>query len=136
MDKINLANWKGVFGTTEERVLFASERHTDVHLRFEEPGLASGFIQSVTAPHMTLIEVSLNVARPVQLVDQVINETAESVFMLDGSAESHFHNLSSPVLLHKNNHNFQYNHQFGGEHIIHSPTFHAMSITYDVQFLK
>ena len=136
MDKIDLANWKGIFGTTEERVVFASERHTDVQLRFEEPGLASGFIQSVTAPDMTITEISLHAARPIQLVDQVMNETAESVFMLDGSAESHFHNLSSPVLLQKNNHNFQYNRQFGGEHIIHSSTFHAMSITYDVQFLK
>ena len=136
MDKIDLANWKGIFATTEERVVFASERYTDVHLSFEEPGLASGFIQSVTAPYMTLIEVSLNAARPVRLADQVINETAESVFMLEGSAESRFHNLSSKVLLHRNNHNFQYNHQFGGEHIIHSPTFHVMSITYDMQFLK
>jgi AraC family transcriptional activator of pyochelin receptor len=136
MDKINLANWDSVFGKTEQHVAFASDRYTDVHFRFEEPALASGFIQSVNAPGMRLTELSLNAGRPFRLVDPETSESAESVFVLDGDFESHFQNLSTTLSFNKNNHNFQYNHQFGGEHIIHSPSFHALTITYDLPFLK
>ena len=136
MDKINSANWSDVFARTEQRVVFASERYSDVHFQFEEPGLASGFIKSVTTPGMRLTEFSLNAGKPFQLVDQETTETAESVFVLNGAADSYFHNLSSPLQLSQNHHNFQYNNQFGGEHIIGSTGFHAITITYGLAFLS
>lgn len=136
MDKLNSANWSDVFARTEQRVVFASERYSDVHFQFEEPGLASGFIKSVTTPGMRLTEFSLNAGKPFQLVDQETTETAESVFVLNGAADSYFHNLSSPLQLSQNHHNFQYNNQFGGEHIIGSTGFHAITITYGLDFLS
>jgi len=136
MDKINLANWNNVFSTTKQDVLFASDRYTDLRFCFEEPGLISGFVQSVSTPGMQLTEFFLTASKPFHLVDDEIKETAESVFVLDGHSESHFQNLSSALGLNKNHHNFQYNDQFGGEHVIHSPAFHALTITYDLHFLK
>jgi AraC family transcriptional activator of pyochelin receptor len=135
MDKINLADWNNVFGKAEQKLLFASERYVDMHFRFEEPGLASGFIQSITTPGMQLTELSMHADQPFQLIDEP-KETAESVFVLDGHAESRFPNISSPLRFNKNHHNLQYNYQFGGEHTIHSPCFHALTITYDLRFLE
>jgi AraC-like DNA-binding protein len=136
MDKINLGNWNEIFGKTEQRVVFASERYSDMHFRFEEPGLISGYMQSVSTPGMQLTEFFFNADQPFQLVEEETKETAESVFVLDGASESHFHNLSSPLRFNKNHHNFQYNQHFGGEHIISSTGFHALTITYDIKFLK
>jgi AraC family transcriptional regulator, transcriptional activator of the genes for pyochelin and ferripyochelin receptors len=136
MDKIIFSDWNNVFGTTEQRILFASERYSDTWLRFEEPGLVSGFVQSVSTPGMMLTEFSIHADGSFQLIDPHTQETAESVFVLDGGAESHFHNLSSSQVLNKNYHNFQYNHQFGGEHTIHSGDFHALTITYQLDFLR
>src|SRR5687768_13859423 len=58
MDKINLANWNYVFAKAEQRVVFASERYADLQFQFEEPGLASGFIQSVSKIYK--LDLSLN----------------------------------------------------------------------------
>lgn len=136
MDKINLANWNDIFSRTEQEVLFASDRYTDLQFRFGEPGLISGFVQAVSTPGMQLTEFFLNGGKSFQLVEDNAKETAESVFVLDGKSESHFQNLSSPVVFNKNHHNFQYNAQFCGEHLIHSPVFHALTITYDLSLLK
>lgn len=136
MDKINSANWGDVFQKTEQRLVFASERYSDVQFRFEEPGLASGFVQSVSTPGMRLTEFSMSGGKPFELVDNEMSETAESVFVLNGAAESNFHNLSSPLRLDKNQHNFQYNKHFGGEHIINAAGFHALTITYELDFLQ
>src|SRR6185503_18543816 len=59
-----------------------------------------------------------------------------SVFVLDGHSESQFDNISAPLLFNKGHHNIQYNHQFTGRHIISSPAFRALTITYDLTFLK
>ena len=88
MDKINLANWNHVFEKAEQRVVFASERYTDLQFQFDEPGLASGFIQSVVTPGMQLTEFSLNAGQPFQLIDDEPKETAESVFVLEGNSKS------------------------------------------------
>jgi AraC family transcriptional activator of pyochelin receptor len=136
MDKINLANWSNVLANTKQEIVFASERYTDLHFQFEEPGLASGFMKSVAMPGMQLTEFCLHAGRPVRLIDDATKETAESVFVLDGASESGFYNLSSRVRCNTNQHNFQYNKQFGGEHLISSPGFHALTITYDLDFLK
>lgn len=135
MDTINLANWSNVFGKAEQKMLFASDRYADVAFRFEEPGLVSGFLQSISTPGMQLTELSLQADQPFQLIDEP-KETAESVFVLDGSSESQFHNISTPLRFNKYHHNLQYNDLFGGGHTIHSPSFHALTITYDLPFLN
>lgn len=136
MDKINSANWNEVFEKTEQRLVFASERYTDVQFQFEEPGLASGFIQSVSTPGMRLTEFSMSAGKPFQLVDNDMSETAESVFVLNGGAQSNFHNMSSSLQFGKDGHNFQYNKHFGGEHMIDAEGFHALTITYEMNFLQ
>ena len=65
MDKINSANWSNVFANTKQQVMFASDRYSDIHFRFEEPGLASGFIQSVSTPGMRLTQFSMSAGKPV-----------------------------------------------------------------------
>jgi AraC-like DNA-binding protein len=136
MDKINSANWNDVFQRTEQHLVFASERYSDIHFRFEEPGLASGFIKSVSTPGMRLTEFSMSAGKPFQLVDSKMSETAESVFVLNGGAQSNFHNMSSSLQFGKNHHNFQYNNDFGGEHLIDASGFHALTITYEMDFLQ
>ncbi len=126
MDKINLGNWSEIFEKTKQQVVFTSERYIDLHFRFEEPGLLSGYVQSVSTPGMQLTEFFLNACQTFCLVDEEPKETAESVFVLNGISESNFHNLSSSLRFNKNHHNLQYNQQFGGEHIISSPGFHAL----------
>ncbi|HTM93068.1 MAG TPA: AraC family transcriptional regulator, partial [Flavisolibacter sp.] len=102
----------------------------------EEEGLAKGFVQSVTTPSMQFTDFCIHAPRPIQLVEEDMKETAESVFVLDGVSESHFPNLPSPLQFNKNGHNLQYNSQFGGSHVIHSSSFHAFTITYDLPYLK
>ena len=136
MDKINLANWDHIFGKAEHRIVFASDRYTDSQFHFEEPELASGSIQSVTTPGMQLTEFFMNAGQPFQLIDDSPKEAAESVFVLNGSSQSQFHNHSSPLSFNKGQHNLQYNHEFTGNHIINTSCFHALTITYDPCFLK
>jgi AraC family transcriptional regulator, transcriptional activator of the genes for pyochelin and ferripyochelin receptors len=136
MDKINSANWSDVFERTEQQLVFSSERYSDVHFRFEEPGLASGFIKSVSTPGMRLTEFSLSAGKSFQLVDSEMSETAESVFVLNGGAQSNFHNVSTSLQFGKGHHNFQYNKHFGGEHVIDASGFHALTITYEMDFLQ
>ena len=136
MDKINLGNLSDTFANTEEKMVFSSERYTDFRFQFDEPGLASGFVKSVDMPGMQLTEFFIDAGQPIRLVEDSTKEGAESVFVLDGATESHFYNLSSRLQCNKNQHNFQYNKQFDGEHIINSPEFHALAITYDLDFLK
>jgi AraC family transcriptional regulator, transcriptional activator of the genes for pyochelin and ferripyochelin receptors len=136
MDKINLANWNQLFGKSEQHIVFTSERYSDLQFHFEEPGLASGSIHAITTPGMQLTEFFLDAGQPFQLVDDDPKEAAESVFLLNGNSESQFDNISSPLLFNKGRHNIQYNRQFAGKHIINSPCFHALTITYDLAFLK
>jgi AraC-like DNA-binding protein len=136
MDKINSAGWNDILERSGQQVVFSSERYTDMRFRFEESGLISGFVQSVSTPGMRLTEFSFNASQPFQLIEQEAAESAESVFVLDGNSESHFHNLSSSLPFNKNYHNFQYNRHFGGKHTFSSPAFHALAVTYDLPFLK
>jgi AraC-like DNA-binding protein len=136
MDKINLANWNQLFSKADQRVLFASNRYSEQQFHFEEPGFASGSIQSVSTPGMQLTEFFLNAGQPFQLIDDAPKETAESVFVLAGDSESRFDNIAAPVNFNKGHHNIQYNAHFASKHIMHSPAFHALTITYDLAFLK
>ncbi|MCS3794685.1 AraC-like DNA-binding protein [Chitinophagaceae bacterium OAS944] len=136
MDKINLANWDQVFSKAEQHMVFASDRYTDLQFHFEEPELATGSIHSVTTPGMQLTEFYMNAGQPFQLIDDNPKEAAESVFVLNGSAQSQFHNHSSSLSFTKGQHNLQYNREFTGNHIISTSCFHALTISYDPNFLK
>jgi len=136
MDKINLANWDRIFSKAEQEVVFASDRYTDAHFRFEEPDLAEGFIKSVSTPGMQLTEFFMNGGQPFQLIDDSTKEAAESVFVLDGAAQSRFDNHSAPLSFTRGQHNLQYNQAFSGSHLIHTPCFHALTISYELDFLK
>ena len=93
MDKINLAQWNRIFGNTRQDLLFATGHYSDHRVRFDEPGLIRGSIRHVGTPGMQLIELSLQSENPFQLVDEEFNESAESVYILEGAAESRFQNL-------------------------------------------
>src|SRR5689334_22644053 len=136
MDKITSADWNNIFGRSAPQTIFASERYMDQRFQFNETGFMSGFVQSISTPGMRLTEFALHSNQPFKLVEKTTQETAESVFVLAGSSQSNFENLPSPLSFHKNHHNFQYNQHFGGEHIFSTPAFHALTITYDLAFLK
>lgn len=136
MDKINLANWDQVFSKAGQRIVFTSDRYTDSEFHFEEPELAAGSIQSLTTPDMQLTEFYMYAGQPFQLIDDSPKEAAESVFVLNGSAQSQFHNHSSQLSFNKGQHNLQYNREFTGNHIISTSCFHALTITYDPNFIK
>src|SRR5436190_21164342 len=136
MEKINLAHWDRVFGKISVQQVFATQHYSDHCFRFEEDGLAKGSIRHVATPCMQLIELSLNTGQPVRLVEEEWKESAESVFIIDGAAESKFPNFSSSLHLKKANHNLQYNPDFGGEHLITTPGFHALTVSYDMDFLQ
>ncbi|MBA4055487.1 MAG: hypothetical protein C0490_12300 [Marivirga sp.] len=135
MDKIDIANWNNYFGHVEVSVLHAGERYSETLCSFKEPGLASGKIQAVTTPGMILTEFYLQAGNSFQFMDTNPKETAESVFILNGDAESHFPYLKKPIRFNSQNHNIQYSTQFAGNHIIHSGNFHALTITFDLPYL-
>ena len=135
MDKINLAKWNEIFGRTEQELVFRSDRYTDMRIRFEEPGLASGWLQSVSVPGMHLTELNVQAADSFCLVDEEGREAVESVFVLEGQAESRFPAFESPLLFGKKQQNLQYNRHFAGEHQV-SSHFHALTINYELSFLE
>lgn len=136
MDKINTANWNNYFGQMEQRVLYASDRYTEYDICFDEPGLASGNMKAIATPGMMLGELNIEAGKPFRLLDTEPKETAESVFVLNGDVESRFCNLKKSLQFSRQNHNLQYNTSFAGEHTIYSSSFHAITITYDLAWLK
>ena len=101
MDKIHLAGWDRIFGKTQQQLVFANDHYSDLRLSFEEEGLMSGTIHHVATPGMQLVELSVNSGKSFQLVDEEEKESAESVFVLEGSAHSQFHNLEHSLQLNK-----------------------------------
>src|SRR6478752_2346859 len=99
MDKINLAHWDRVFGKISVQQVFATQHYSEHCFRFEEDGLAKGSIRHVATTGMQLIELSLNADQPIRLVEEELKESAESVFIIDGAAESRFQNFSSTIHL-------------------------------------
>jgi AraC family transcriptional activator of pyochelin receptor len=136
MDKIDTANWNDYFGETEATHVHVGERYSETIFSFSESGLATGKVHAVTAPGMMLTELCLRSDKPFQLKDTEPKESAESVFILEGDVESHFPYLKDPVYFNSRNHNIQYSKSFAGDHIIHSGNFHALTITYDINFLN
>jgi AraC-like DNA-binding protein len=85
---------------------------------------------------MQLTEFSFQASQPFRMIEREAKETAESVFVLDGNSQSRFANLSSALSFNKDRHNFQYNHEFGGEHTFYASRFHAFTVTYGLSFLQ
>jgi AraC family transcriptional regulator, transcriptional activator of the genes for pyochelin and ferripyochelin receptors len=136
MDKIDTANWNDYFGQTEATHVHVGERYSETIFTFSESGLATGRVQAVAAPGMMLTELNLKSDKPFQLKDTEPKESAESVFILEGDVESRFSYLKEPIYFNSRNHNIQYSTSFAGNHIIHSGNFHALTITYDINYLN
>jgi AraC-like DNA-binding protein len=136
MDKIDLTQWDQYFGTTEQQLVHSSERYTHFTVEFQQPGLATGKLSAVNTPGMLFTELFMEADEPFSLYDGEPKETAESVFVLQGDVESRFGNLQEPLYFGRQQHNIQYNTNFSGTHIIHSPQFHACTITYHPDYLN
>nr|WP_294902295.1 AraC family transcriptional regulator [uncultured Lacibacter sp.] len=136
MDKFDLAQWDQYFGTTEQHLIHSSERYQHFTATFQQPKLAAGKINAINTPGMLFTELYMEADSPFCLYDAVPKESTESVFVLQGNVESRFENLRKPLHFKKQQHNIQYNSSFAGTHVIHSPIFHACTITYHPHYLN
>ena len=136
MDKIDLTHWDQYFGATNQQVVYSSERYTHYAIEFQQPGLATGKLNAINTPGMLFTELYIEAGQLFCLMDAVPKEAAESVFVLQGSVESRFDNRTDPLHFGRQQHNIQYNTNFSGNHIIHSPHFHACTITYHADYLN
>lgn len=136
MDKLDLAQWDQYFGTTEQQLIHSSDRYQHVAVQFQQKGLATGKMNAINTPGMLFTELYMEAYNPFCLYDTVPKESTESVFVLQGNVESRFENLRKPLHFKKQQHNIQYNTSFAGTHVIHSPIFHACTITYHPHYLN
>ncbi len=136
MDKINLARWDNYFGKTRHQLLFTSDRYAEASFSFAEKGLPSGTINHVTTPGLALTELHLHSDNPFQFIDTQGEEAAESLFVLKGDVQSTFGAYDQALQFSGNNQSIQYNPDFSGTHLIRSQEFHAMTITYDLDYLS
>jgi AraC-like DNA-binding protein len=136
MDKIETTNWTNHFSSLEQTVLHTSDRYSETSFRFEEPGLASGNIQTISTPGMLLTDFYMAPQRPFLLCEAGGKESAESIFVLKGNVESRFPNVKTPLHFEQQNHSIQYNTSFEGQHVFHSREFQCLSITYDLSYLN
>ena len=136
MDKLDLSQWDQYFGSTEQQLIYSSERYTHFTAQFEQSGLASGKLSAINTPGMLFTELYMEADQPFCLYDTAPKESTESVFVIQGDVESRFDNMREPLYFGKQQHNIQYNTTFSGTHIIHSPTFHACTITYHPEYLN
>ena len=136
MDKIDLNHWDRYFDTTEQKLVYNSDRYSHVTMKFAQAGLATGELNAIDTPGMLFTEMYLQAGQSFSLYDTVPKEAAESVFVLRGNVESRFCSMAAPLYFHSQQHNIQYNTNFSGEHVIHSPQFHACTITYHADYLK
>jgi len=135
MDKIDLANWDQYFEKTEQQLVHSSERYSHFTVKFQQAGVAAGKLSAINTPGMLFTDLHIEANQPFSLYDAAPKETAESVFVLQGDVESRFDNLPDSLYFSKQQHNIQYNTNFSGTHTIHSPQFHACTITYHADYL-
>jgi len=136
MDKIDLSHWDQYFETTEHQLVYNSDRYSHFTVKSEQPGLAAIELSAINTPGMLFTEMYMKAGQPFSLYDAEPKEAAESVFVLQGNVESRFCNQPDPLHFGPQQHNIQYNSNFSGEHIIHSPLFHACTITYHADYLE
>ncbi|QHT68951.1 helix-turn-helix transcriptional regulator [Rhodocytophaga rosea] len=136
MDKLLLPDWADRFGSFEYKILSSNERYTAVHSQYKEPGLASGESLVVWMPGMVLGNLLFNLQEAITMTDVSNNEGAESVYVLEGRAISHFNQISKPVIAEANRHTFQYSPDFTAGHTIQPGRFNVLHISYDMVFFK
>lgn len=136
MDKIESAHWSDVFSHNEQVILHAGGRYNEAVFQFKEPGLAAGSSRIIATPGLTLTRFTINPERVLQLKDPDVSESAESVFVLKGNVESRFSTFSAPLHFGGQDHSLQYNTSFEGNHIIQPGEFTALTITYNLGYLR
>ncbi|HSC52532.1 MAG TPA: AraC family transcriptional regulator [Phnomibacter sp.] len=136
MDKIDVSNLHNHFGLVNQDIVHAGERYTNVHVQFEEEGLASGHINTLVTPTISLTQFALQSAGNLQLLDYGGQEEAGSAFVLHGTMESHFYENNKRVSFDGGKHNLQYNARFVADHYIRTPRFEAFSMSFNPAYLQ
>jgi AraC family transcriptional regulator, transcriptional activator of the genes for pyochelin and ferripyochelin receptors len=136
MDKLTLPEWASWFGSFEYKILNSNERYTAIHSQFKEPGLAAGESLVVRMPGMVVGNMLFNVEETLSMSHPSNMEGAESVFVLQGRAVSHFNQISKPVIAQGNHHTFQYSPDFTANHTIQPGRFNVIHIGFDMDFFK
>jgi AraC-like DNA-binding protein len=136
MDNIAPPEWVKRFGSFQAKVLNSNERYTAIHTHFKEPGLASGESMIVQMPGMVLGNMLFHLQEPITMTHPSNGEGAESVFVLEGRATSHFSHISKPVIAENNRHTFQYSPEFTAGHTIEPGRFNVLHIGFDMDFFK
>jgi AraC-like DNA-binding protein len=136
MDKLALPEWARRFGSFEYTVLNSNERYTAIHSQYNEPGLASGESLIVRMPGMVVGNIFFDLQEAMAMSHTGNVEGAESVFVLEGRATSHFSQISKPIIAETNRHTFQYSPDFTAGHIIEPGRFNAVHISFDMDFFK
>lgn len=135
MDRIDFTNWENYFDRSRHEVVHLSDRYSETVFHCSEPTLATAAIKTITTPGLTLTELHLQSAQPFQFLDTLQKPAAESLFLLKGDVESSFAAYREPLTFSRNHQSIQYNPDFSGSHIIWSKEFHALTISYDLDYL-
>jgi AraC-like DNA-binding protein len=136
MDKLALPEWANRFGSFEYKILNSNERYTTVHSQYKEPGLVSGESLVVRMPGMVVGNLLFDLQEALPVSHASNNEGAESVFVLEGRATSHFRQIGKPVIAEANRHTFQYSPDFTAGHTIEPGRFNVVHISFDLDFFK
>jgi AraC family transcriptional regulator, transcriptional activator of the genes for pyochelin and ferripyochelin receptors len=136
MDKLALPEWANRFGSFESKVLSSNERYTAVHSQYKEPGLASGESLIVRMPGMIVGNLTFNLQEALSVSHANTGEGAESVFVLEGRATSHFSQIPKPIIAETNRHTFQYSPDFFAGHTIEAGRFNVLHVNYEMDFFK
>ena len=136
MDTIDVTHWDRYFDSTQQQMVYTGDCYAHFTVQFKQPGLAAGKLNAINTPGMLFTELDIAASQPFCLQDALPEESAESVFVLEGDVESRFDNLHKPLYFGRGEHNIQYNTAFAGTHIIHSRRFHACTITYHRAYLN
>lgn len=136
MDKIVTRDWMKSFGKIDQQVIHASERYFEVTTAVAEPHLASGVSWTIGMPGLTLDNVIIRPENKLIIGDITEKETIQSVFVVDGYADSTFDFGKKYAVMEQRRHAFQYSSGYTAEHRIISNHFHGLSIDIHPEFLK
>ena len=136
MDKIVTRDWMKSFGKIDQKVIHASDRYFEVATEVTEAHLASGASWTIGMPGLTLDNVIIRPENKLIIGDVTEKENIQSVFVVDGYADSTFDFGNKLAVMEQSRHAFQYSSGYEAEHRIMSGHFHALSIDIDPGFLK
>ena len=69
MDIIDVTHWDQYFGTTQQQVVYNSDRYMHFAVQFEQPGLAAGKLNAINTPGMMFTELDIEASQPFCLKD-------------------------------------------------------------------